>query len=273
MGKQDGETSGTGGNLRHGARVRKLSTDQFRERLLDIMDRKHHWAWPHFSGNTISKDQLKIHFRQEYAAYVRDFPVLLARIHGKNPPPEVRSVLAANIYEEETGGLSLGRSHPDLFLTMMRGLGYDLTDFHNVELFPASRSYRRWLDTVSLKRDWVVGAAVLTIFVEGSLNDRQEILNPSPPKTPAEIEDAVKKHPLFLYHGLSLQYMDLTRAHLMVESGHRHDAYDMVLKHAIEPQQQHAVIDCLREALKHWLRFRDGIARACGLRKTDRLAP
>lgn len=253
--------------------MKKLSTDQFRERLLDIMDRKHHWAWPHFSGNTISKDQLKIHFQQEYAVYVRDFPVFLARIHGQNPPPDVRGMLARNIYEEETGGLSLGRSHPDLFLTMMDGLGYDRTAFLDVTLFPSSRAYRQWLDAASQKRDWVVGAAVLTIFVEGSLNDRQEILNPSPPQTPAEIEDAVKKHPLVLYHGLSLKYMDLTRAHLIVESGHRHDAYDMILKHAIEPQQQRAVIDCLHEALKHWLRFRDGIARACGLRKTDRLAP
>lgn len=273
MGKQDGETRATGVNLRHGARVRKLSTAQFRERLLDIMDRKHHWAWPHFSGNTISKDQLKIHFRQEYAAYVRDFPVLLARIHGKNPPPEVRSVLAANIYEEETGGLSLGRSHPELFLTMMMGLGYDQVAFRDVELLPGSRVYRTWLDTVLLKRDWVVGAAVLTIFVEGSLNDRQEILNPSPPKTPAEIEDIVKKHPLVLYHGLSLDHMGLVRAHQMVEAGHRHAAYQMVLSHAAMPAQQRAVLACLEKTLRLWLRYRDGVARACGIRKTDRLAP
>ncbi|MGH7256070.1 MAG: iron-containing redox enzyme family protein [Nitrospirales bacterium] len=247
--------------------MRKLSTEQFRERLLGIMDRKHHWAWPHFSGNTVTKDQLKIHFRQEYAVYVRDFPVLLARVHGKNPPREVRGTLARNIYEEDTGGLSLGQSHPDLFLIMMQGLGFDRTEFRDVELLSASRVYREWMDTVSLERDWVLGVAVLTIFVEGSLHDRQEILHPSRPKTPAEIEDLIQKHPLVVYQHLSPAYLDLVRAHHMVEPGHRHAAYDMVLNHALEADQQNAVIEVLTETLQQWLHFRDGIARACGLRE------
>src|SRR5579883_3453105 len=124
------------------------------------MDRKNHWAWPYFSGNKITKDQLKIHFCQEYAVYVRDFPVLLARVHGRNPPPEVRKTLAQNINEEDTGGLSLGRPHPELFLTMMKGLGYHEKEFQQVTLLPASRKYRRWLDRLTLERDWLVGAAV-----------------------------------------------------------------------------------------------------------------
>lgn len=247
--------------------MKKFSTEQFREQLLSIMDRKDHWAWPHFSGSKVTKNQLRIHFRQEYAVYVRDFPVLLARVHGKNPPREVRGILAANIYEEDTGGLSLGRSHPDLFLAMMMGLGFERTEFRDVELLSSSRVYREWLDTITQERDWIVAAAVLTIFVEGSINDRQEILHPSQKKTPAEIEDLVKKHPLVQYHGLSPTYMDLVRAHHMVEPGHRHTAYHMVLTHAVEPEQQHAVIDHLKEALKHWLHLRDGIARACGLRE------
>src|SRR5437899_6826008 len=100
--------------------MKPLSSDQFREKLMAIMDRKDHWAWPHFCGPQITKAQLETHYRQEYAVYVRDFPVFLSRIHGKNPPRPVRSELARNIYEEDTGGLSLGQSHPDLFLTMMR---------------------------------------------------------------------------------------------------------------------------------------------------------
>lgn len=246
--------------------MKKLSVEQVRERVLSIMDHKNHWAWPHFSGTKVTRDQLKIHFRQEYAVYVRDFPVLLARVYGKNPPREVRGLLARNIYEEDTGGLSLGRSHPDLFLTMMLGMGYDRSEFRDVELLSTSRVYREWLDIVTLERDWVVGVAVLTIFVEGSLHDRQEILHPSSPKTPAEIEDLVRKHPLAVYHGLSPEFLDLVRAHHMVEPSHRHAAYQMVLNYAVEPEQQQAVLDSLNEALKHWLRFRDGIARACGLR-------
>ncbi len=247
--------------------MKKLSINQFRERLLDVMDRKHHWAWPHFSGPQVTKAQLKLHFRQEYAVYVRDFPVLLARVHGKNPPQEVRSTLAENIYEEDTGGLSLGRPHPELFLTMMRGLGYDEKEFQRVKLLPTSQAYRHWLERVTLEQDWLVGMAVLTIFVEGNIQDRQEILCHSLPKTPAEIEDYIRKHPLVQYQGLSPEYLDLARTHQMVEAGHRQAAYDMVLQYAVTQSQQQAVLDHLHEALKLWLSYRDGIARACKLKK------
>jgi len=248
--------------------VKPLTTEQFRERLLGIMDRKHHWAWPHFSRGAISKDQHKIHFQQEYAVYVRDFPVFLSRIHGQNPPPEVRSLLAANIYEEETGGLSLGRAHPELFLTMMKGFGFEPAQFRDVALLPASRTYRKWLDTVSSARDWIVGAAVLTIFVEGSVNDRREIQEPSKPKTKAEIEEFVKEHPLVRNHGLSPEYLDLVRAHQMVEAGHRQDAYAIILAYATTRKQQEAVLAGLSRSRDLWLRFRDGVARACGLKRS-----
>ncbi len=93
--------------------------ERFKEKLLQVMDQKNHWAWKHFSGGRITRDKLKIHFQQEYAVYIQDFPVFLSRIHGKNPPMEVRQDLAANLYEEETGGLTVRRSHPELFLYLM----------------------------------------------------------------------------------------------------------------------------------------------------------
>ncbi|MDH5773495.1 MAG: iron-containing redox enzyme family protein, partial [Nitrospirota bacterium] len=137
-----------------------FTSKQFQLSLLDLMGRKDHWAWPQFVGPSISKPQLKIHYQQEYAVYVRDFPVFLARIHGKNPPLGVRRMLAENIFEEDTGQLSLGRSHPDLFLQMMEGLGFPQKDFIDITLLPATQRYRRWLDRMSNHPDWVVGAAV-----------------------------------------------------------------------------------------------------------------
>ncbi len=35
--------------------------------------------------------------------YVRDFPVLLARVLGQAPPDDVRRALAENAFEEQTG--------------------------------------------------------------------------------------------------------------------------------------------------------------------------
>jgi len=248
--------------------TRALTHNRFQEEILRIMDRKHHWAWPAFANGKMTKAQLRVHFQQEYAVYVRDFPVFLARIHGQNPPPAVRRMLAENIYEEDTGGLSLGKSHPELFLSMMEGLGFQADSFETIPLLPASRTYRAWLDRISGHRDWVIGAAALTIFVEGSVKDRQEILEPSKPKTAEEVETTVQHHPLVRFHGLSPDHMDLIRSHQMVEAGHRHDAYSMVVGQSTTRGRQQAVLGCLKKSLKLWLTYRDAVATACGLKKS-----
>jgi pyrroloquinoline quinone (PQQ) biosynthesis protein C len=244
-----------------------LSPEVFREHLLSVMDRKHHWAWPIIMGPGITKDQLLIHYQQEYLVYVRDFPVLLARVHGQNPPADVRRMLAENIYEEDTGGLSFGRSHPELFHEMMGGLGFDLEIFHRVKLLPASRAYRAWLDRMTANRKWVIGAAVMAIFVEGSVKDRKEILATPKPNTAEEIEAYVAAHPLVRHHGIAPHHMDLIRAHQKVESGHRRDAYDMVVHYVPTRPEQDRIITCLKRSLALWMRYRDAVARACGLRK------
>jgi len=245
----------------------RLTQPRFLDALLKVMDGKHHWAWDHFATGKLTKDQLKIHFQQEYFVYVRDFPVLLARIHGHNPPPSVRRMLAENIYEEDTGGLSLGKSHPELFLTMMEGLGFTAKDFEQIKPLPASRTYRAWLDRISKQPTWVLGAAALTIFVEGSVKDRKELLEPSKPKTAEEIETVIKNHPLVRYHGNSPDCMDLIRAHQLVESGHRHDAYDMVTQNAPSATTQQAILSTVKRSLRLWLTYRDAVAKACGLKK------
>ncbi|WP_454061754.1 iron-containing redox enzyme family protein [Candidatus Nitrospira salsa] len=242
-----------------------LTRSQFRNHLLGVMDQKDHWAWGNFSGPTITKFQLKLHYQQEFGVYVRDFPVFLARIYGQNPPPDVRAMLAENIYEEDTGRLSLGRSHPELFMKMMKGLQYPSKDFLDVALLPASRQYRLWLERVSVYRDWNVGAAVLTIFVEGSKNDREEIRSAAKPMTRKRLESIVRKHPLVCYHGISPDCMDLTRAHQMVENGHRHDAYKMVLTHAVTRSQQDTILSAMKKTLRLWLKYRESVANACGL--------
>lgn len=242
-------------------------TNPLQDRILALMDRKHHWAWPQFTGPTLSREQLKGHFQQEWAVYVRDFPVFLARVHGKNPPWDVRQALAENIYEEDTGKLSVGRSHPELFLEMMEGLGFKRTEFEHVALLPASQTYRKWLDEVTTDSDWLVGVAVLTIFVEGSINDRSELRQPSDGKTPAEIEAVVDRHPLVRHHGLARTNMDLIRAHQQVEAGHRQAAYGMILRHTVDSAQENRVLEALASALEVWFRYRDGVAAACGLKQ------
>lgn len=247
--------------------TRSLSLKSFQEQLLVIMGRKHHWAWSYFSGPAMTTLQLKTHFQQEYAVYVRDFPVFLARIHGKNPPLAVRKMLAENIYEEDTGRLSLGVSHPELFLRMMKGLGFRPREFQEIQLLPAARRYRAWLDRITDSRDWIIGAAVLTIFVEGSIHDRKELAGSTRSKTSRQIQQKLTTHPLVQYYGVSPRAMDLVRAHQMVEAGHRHDAYAMVVQSALTRSRQEEVLAAMQKTLELWLRYRDGVARACGLKQ------
>ena len=80
----------------------------FREQLLVVMEGKDHWAWPAFTSGQVPKDLLHHHLEQEYATYVRDFPVMVGRAYVRCPIALVRRSLAENLYEEETGGLVAG---------------------------------------------------------------------------------------------------------------------------------------------------------------------
>jgi pyrroloquinoline-quinone synthase len=150
---------------------------------------------------------------------------------------------------------------------MMAALGFGGATFEDVRLLPGARRYRAWLERASNHRDWVVGAAVITVFVEGSIKDRKELAEPSKPRTSDEIELIVQQHPLVKYYGLPTDAMDLIRAHQMVEAGHRHDAYHMVVNHAKTRAQQDTVLRHLNRSLTLWTAYRDEVARACGIRK------
>ena len=152
----------------------------------------------HFSGN----------FQQEFLVYVRDFPQFLGRIHGRCPDAAVRRLLAENLYEEETGGISRTGPHPRLFLNMMEGLGFRPGSFHRARLLPAARAYRRWLDRSTLEMPWLVGAAVVTLFVEGSVHERQELSGNGDRPAFRASRDMLVRH-----HGLDPAFLTLKRAH------------------------------------------------------------
>src|SRR5262249_51252333 len=154
---------------------------------------------------------LLVHFRHEYATYVRDFPILLARALGQTPNvPDVRRALAENLYEEQTGGLSKSAPHPELFLRMMEGLGFSRSEFDDRDLCPAAESYKAWLLERAAAARWQVAVAVLTIFVEGSINERGEL---SGIYVRPRGEEAALRHPLVVHYGCPPAAMQLVRAH------------------------------------------------------------
>ena len=239
-----------------------------RERLLAVMDRKHHWAYPALTRPGLSRPQLLVHFRHEYLVYVRDFPVLLARALGLTPPlHDVRRALAENLYEEQTGGLSSTVGHPLLFLRMMGGLGFTTAAFdeHAAALHPDAARYREFLRSRSASEPWIAAVALLTIFVEGSVNERAELEGTY--VRPSGL-DAIASHPLVKHYGCPPEAMQLTRAHASVEGGHRRDAWAMVLAHAADGSPEADAIGAVcEEALVLWHAYRDGVAATMGLER------
>ena len=232
----------------------------FREALLQIMERKVHWAWKHFTSGQVPRDKLHIHFEQEYATYVRDFPVLVAWGYVQCPVAEARRELVENVYEEETGGLIAGKPHPELFLEYPRGLGMDLARFENITLLPKARAFRDVLDESTQRRGWAAAAAVTTIFLEGTEHERGE-LDPDKPKRPAP---PLEQHPLVVHYGLPLDALALTKAHRKVEGSHRAAAWRILLEHV--PKLAHGgVIAAMERTLEAWLAYRDEVAEHCGL--------
>jgi len=238
-----------------------MNREAFSEALLGVMEAKEHWAWQSFTQGRVARDVLHIHLEQEYATYVRDFPVLVARAYVACPIPEVRRELIENVFEEETGRLGAGRPHPELFLEYPRGLGMDLGRFERVELLPGARRYREYLDRCTLQDGWDVAAAVTTLFLEGTKFDRGE-LDASAPRRPAP---ELTEHPLVKHYGLPLEALALTRAHRSVEGGHRAAAWRNILDHVSEPGRQQAVVSAMRGVLECWLGYRDDVAAACGI--------
>ncbi len=238
-----------------------MEKSAFQAGLLSVMDRKVHWAWPSFTGGTVARDRLHIHFEQEYAAYVRDFPLFLGRAYVHCPHPHVRRELAENLYEEETGQLSLGRPHAELFMLYPEGLGMDLSRFDRVNLLPEAARYRAFLDEATLESGWEVATAVATIFVEGTSHDRHELEGAGKARPSRPLID----HPLVKHYGLPIDHLELTRAHRMVEGDHRRAAWRMVLGSVEDPPARARVMDAMEQALERWGSYRDDVAEACGL--------
>jgi pyrroloquinoline-quinone synthase len=240
--------------------MNQMQRSEFLEALLHTMEQKVHWAWPAFTTGRVDKARLHVHFEQEYATYVRDFPVFIGWAFVQCPIAAVRRELAENLYEEETGGLVAGRPHPELFLEYPRGLGMDLKRFQNVNLLPGAKAYRDVLDEYTQRQGWAVATAVATLFVEGTAYERGEVTEgaarrPEPP---------LAEHPLVVHYGLPLEALALTKAHRKVEGSHRRSAWTCLLDH-VAPEDHSKVVACMNHTLNAWLAYRDDVATACGL--------
>src|SRR5207247_7830938 len=131
----------------------------------------------------------------------------------------------------------------------------------------------------------------VTIFVEGSRNDRDEIAASEGGVAGAEVDatatsgqnaarewsgsrhassrghfrETLDRDPLVVNHGLDPRFLELKRVHRKVEGDHRLSAWRAVLAHARTPGERDRVVSTLERALGLWLAYREGVARAAQL--------
>lgn len=237
-----------------------MKRDEFKEALLAVMEQKTHWSNEAFATGGVRRDKMHIHFEQEYAVFVRDFPIMVGRAYIQCPIASVRRDLAENLYEEETGAIAAGKPHPVLFLEIPKGFGCDMRRFERVELLPGARKYRDTLDRHTSGRGWEYAAAATTIFIEGTAYERGE-LDPNSPKRPMP---PLEQHPLHVHYGLALEALELPRIHRTVEGGHREAAWRTILDHVPEAKRA-GVVATLQSCLEAWLEYKEDVARAVGL--------
>jgi hypothetical protein len=136
----------------------------------------------------------------------------------------------------------------------------DLARFEAVDYLPAAAAYRRALDDAASRQGWEVGAAVTTLFIEGTSYERGE-LDVNAPKRPAP---PLSDHPLVKHYGLPIEHLALTKAHRRVEGSHRAAAWRAILGHVPEAQRPR-VVTAMESVLSAWLAYRDDVAAACGI--------
>jgi pyrroloquinoline-quinone synthase len=134
----------------------------------------------------------------------------------------------------------------------------DLSRFHHVQLLPAAHEYRRFLDEATQHYGWEIAAAVVTIFIEGTKDERSVIDLATPKISPPPLED----HPLVKHYGMPIEHLALTKAHRRVEANHRVAAWNAILTH-VSPTRRGTVVRTMHEALDHWLSYRDQVAAIC----------
>ena len=232
---------------------------EFREALVCLMQRKHHWAWPLFTAGRVAPERLHIHFEQEFATYVRDFAILLGRAYVQCPTASVRAELAKGLYEAETGKLSGGRAHAELFLLYPAGLGLDLGAFERITMLHEAARFRAYVDESTLECGWETAMVIAAIFLGDEIYERSSI-DASASELP---EERLDEHPLAKHYSIDVSVLAEIQAHRGVERARRAVVWDLLenIDRAAYPQ----VLASMEEILGRWLVYRDAVARACGL--------
>lgn len=237
-----------------------MNRSEFKEALLRVMERKVHWSEAAFAAGQIPRDRLHILLEQEYGSHVRDLSLLLGLAFVQCQPPKARKLIAEELYEQETGGLTSSDGNAELFLSLVAGLGLSTDRFRHVSLFPEAARFHELLLETSGRHGWEVGAAVTMVFLEGDAYARAGLepgVSDAPRVRPVD-------NPLVRFYGLPLKSLALTRAHHGRDRAQRKAAWHLMLDFVPE-EARPQVLHWMGQVLHGWLHYRDELAMKVGL--------
>lgn len=102
-----------------------------------------------FRARDLNKDELQF-FADQYFYYIRTFPQILAGLSHRVESEAVRVELAKTIVSELGDGLP-GKKHFELFQKVMRAVGIEVSDIHEVKHIPESEALVQGLRQIFLK--------------------------------------------------------------------------------------------------------------------------
>ncbi|WP_237064677.1 iron-containing redox enzyme family protein [Microbulbifer guangxiensis] len=238
----------------------RMNRSEFKEGLLRVMERRVHWSEAAFAAGQVPRDRLHILLEQEFASHVKDLSILLGQAYVQCPLPRARKLLAEELYEQDTGGLSGSDGNAELFLELAAGLGLSTDRFRHVTMLPQAASFHELLHEACSRHGWEVGAAVTMVFLEGNAYARAGLepgVADAPRVRPVD-------HPLVRFYGLPLQSLALTRAHHERDKTQRKAAWHLMLDFVGE-EARPRVLQWMGQVLHGWLHYRDELAVKIGL--------
>ena len=230
-----------------------------RERILSIMDQKHHWAWPNFTRPGLTKAQLTVHFRHEFR---RTSGIFRSSWPACSVKPAARDPRRPGPQHRRRGdrALFLRRVAPRALLADDGRLGMARTDVTEGPLEPEALAIGRYSTAIAVVA--LVRGRRSYNLRRGECARKARIRRDARRAEP--IDQVIARHPWSAFYGCPPEAMRLTRAHQEVEGDHRRDAWDTVLDTSRRRDWGRRRRSGRRRA-PSWLAYRDGVARAMGL--------
>lgn len=193
-----------------------------------------------------SKEQLQAWAIQHYQT-TKVFPRIIGQIHAGCPVQEVRTWLAENIYEEETGRLSGTAPHTVLYHRFTNAIGVGSDALESAEPLLETKTMMEWFAGLAAHGHWVVAACAFLYGFESQKGGTRE-------RRLQALREAYR---------LPDDVLTFFVIHIGLDDEHGDVGARIVETYAVTDELQHACRTAFNQAVRLQALAADAMARAC----------